>query len=291
MSAAAGSRAAIAALAACLLVGCASSRASRAPAQARQVRLEVPFFADDTDQCGPSALAGVLGYWEKPALPALLREEIYRANLKGSLTVDLLLAAQRRGLSAEMADGGLIQLKKELDDGRPPIVFVNVGYRFYPIGHYMVITGYDDARRVLFAHSGLNRDQKISYNKFNRQWTLTKRWALTISPPLIGSADAARAESELALGNSAFTADRFAEAEARFREALKASPLHPGAGNNLAMTLLARDGALAEAEALAQDVLERSGPLRPYVLDTLANIYLRQRRYVEAAAVIDGAPR
>jgi|CXWL01.1.fsa_nt_gi tetratricopeptide (TPR) repeat protein len=283
--------AAILLFAAGLFSGCASFPASRASAQARQVRLDVPFFSDDTDQCGPSALASVLGYWGKPALPALLREEIYRKNLKGSLTVDLLLAAQSRGLSAETADGGLTEVKKELDDGRPPIVFVNVGYRFYPIGHYMVITGYDDARRILFVHSGLNRDQKISYNKFNRQWALTKRWALMIAPALIGSADAARAEIELARGNSAFVAGRFREAEAFFRKALETAPLHAGAANNLAMTLLARGGRLPEAEALAKDALSRSGSLRPYVVDTLASIYRRQGRYAEAEAVLDGAPR
>ncbi|MDD5301828.1 MAG: C39 family peptidase [Elusimicrobia bacterium] len=175
-------RPAIVALAVCLLSGCAALRLLRAP-EGRQVRLDVPFFPDDTDQCGPSALASVLGYWGKPAAPAQLREEIYRANLKGSLTVDLLLAAESRGLSAEMLDGGLVRVKKELDEGHPLIAFVNVGLRVYPIGHYMVITGYDDGRRVFFAHSGLTRDQKISYGKFDGQWEKTKRWTLLIVPP------------------------------------------------------------------------------------------------------------
>ena len=51
-------RAAILVLAAGMLAGCAATRGS-APAggqAARPVRLDVPFFPDDTNQCGPSAL-------------------------------------------------------------------------------------------------------------------------------------------------------------------------------------------------------------------------------------------
>lgn len=101
--------------------------------------------------------------------------------------------------------------------------------------------------------------------------------------------DPACAECWLALGNIAFTEGRLEEAEASFRKALKASPHHPGAANNLAMVTLARNGSLPEAEALAQDALLNAGPLRPYILDTLANIFLRERRCAEASAAIDQA--
>ena len=174
-------RATILALAVGLLTGCASYRASRVP-DGRQVLLKVPFFPDAADQCGPSVLASVLGYWGKPAAPSELKKEIYRKHLKGSLTVDLLLAAQDRGLSADIAGGGLVQVKKELDAGRPVIAFLNVGFRVYPIGHYLVITGYDDARQVIFAHSGMERDRRISFRKFDRAWERTDRWALIIQP-------------------------------------------------------------------------------------------------------------
>ena len=180
-------RAMILAFAVGLLAGCASSRgSSRAPdgsPSVRQVRLEVPFFPDDTDQCGPSALASVLGYWGIPAAPARLREELYRANLKGALTLDMLLAAEGRGLTAEMAEGGLERVKAELDAGHPMIAFVNLGLRIYPIGHYMVITGYDDAKRSLYVHSGTKRDRRVSYATFDGLWEKTSRWTLLILPP------------------------------------------------------------------------------------------------------------
>jgi Tfp pilus assembly protein PilF len=101
--------------------------------------------------------------------------------------------------------------------------------------------------------------------------------------------DPACTEGWLALGNSAFTDGRLEEAEKYFRKALAAAPHHPGACNNLAMTILARDGSLIEAEALARDALVQPGALRPYILDTLANIQLRQRRYAEALDLVGQA--
>lgn len=97
------------------------------------------------------------------------------------------------------------------------------------------------------------------------------------------------AECWLALGNIAFTDGRLAAAEDCYRKALLASPQDPGAANNLAMVYLAKNGSLTEAEALAQSALPAAGALRPYVLDTLANIYLRQKRYEEASAAVDRA--
>ena len=168
-------------MAASLLTGCAGPRPAGAP-EGKQVRLEVPFFPDDTDQCGPSALASVLGFWGKPAAPAELRGELYREKLRGALTVDMLLAAQSRGFSAEMENGTLALVKTELEAGRPVIAFLNMGFRAYPIGHYLVITGYDEGRRSIIAHSGMKRDHLISYAKFENLWEKTNRWSLLIRP-------------------------------------------------------------------------------------------------------------
>ncbi len=179
------SRLTLALMAGVLLAGCAAlpvrTRPDGSPADTL-VRLAVPFFPDDSDQCGPSALAAVLAYWGRAVPPADLRREIYRSRLKGALTVDLLLAAQDRGFSAEMADGGLDGIRLELDSGRPVIAFVDAGITLLPVGHYIVITGYDDRRRRLFAHSGMNRDQGITYEKFKRQWKAAGQWALLIRP-------------------------------------------------------------------------------------------------------------
>ena len=93
----------------------------------------------------------------------------------------------------------------------------------------------------------------------------------------------------LGLGNLSFAWNALDEAEGFYRRVWDAVPAHPGASNNLAMVYLARGEGLDEAERLARLAAERGGPLRPYALDTLARIYMRQGRYQEAAIALDEA--
>lgn len=89
-------------------------------------------------------------------------------------------------------------------------------------------------------------------------------------------------EGWLALGNIDFTDGRFWEAEKSFRTGLKAAPRHPAALNNVAMAILARGGDLDAAAESARQALAQPGALRHYILDTLARIELRRRRYADA---------
>jgi len=91
------------------------------------------------------------------------------------------------------------------------------------------------------------------------------------------------------LGNLAFGRGALEEAEAHYRQALAVAPEDPGANNNLAMLYVTRGAGLDEAEWLARQALAQGGPLRPYALDTLARIYVRQGRYQEAKAALDEA--
>jgi tetratricopeptide (TPR) repeat protein len=93
----------------------------------------------------------------------------------------------------------------------------------------------------------------------------------------------------IALGNLSFEAGALQEAEDSYRRALDAVPHQPAASNNLAMVYLLRGDRLDEAERLAKDALAQGGALRPYVLDTLAKIYMRQERYQEARTALEEA--
>lgn len=93
----------------------------------------------------------------------------------------------------------------------------------------------------------------------------------------------------VALGNLSFEAGTLQEAEDYYRKALAAVPDHPAASNNLAMVYLSRGDQLDEAERLAKSALAQEGALRPYILDTLARIYMRQGRYQEAKATLEEA--
>ena len=93
----------------------------------------------------------------------------------------------------------------------------------------------------------------------------------------------------IGLGNASFEQGKFRQAERYFRRALKAEPGHPAASNNVAMILVQKKKRLDEAEKLVLNVLDRSGQLRPYLLDTLANIYILQGEKARAEAVLTEA--
>jgi len=88
-------------------------------------------------------------------------------------------------------------------------------------------------------------------------------------------------EPWVALGNLAYEQGQLDRAESLFRRALAKDPRCAGAANNLAMIYLARER-LDEAERWAKQALWQNSPLKPYILDTLAEIYFRQKRYSEA---------
>lgn len=176
-------------LSAALLAGCAS-RAAYAPLKAAATPPEashrignVPFFENDADQCGPAALSSLLSYWGYPTRPEALRKELYIQRLRGSLPTDLVQAARVRGFRAELVSGDLDSLKAELRAGHPMIALLNLGYRFLPRGHYVVVTGYDDGKKGLYAHSGMRKDQFMSYGSFRRKWERADRCLIRILPP------------------------------------------------------------------------------------------------------------
>ncbi|MDE3118842.1 MAG: C39 family peptidase, partial [Nitrospirota bacterium] len=144
--------------------------------------IPVPFFPDDKDQCGPATLASVLTFWGVPTDPQDLRKEVYTPRLGGALPMDLLLAAQARGLDTAIYSGGLDDLKSELAAGHPLVALLNLGSALFPQGHYVVVTGYDDRRQGVYVHSGPLRDDFVPYERFLRSWEKTGRLTLLVLP-------------------------------------------------------------------------------------------------------------
>jgi len=86
-------------------------------------------------------------------------------------------------MRAEIFEGGLESLKNEIRMGHPIIAFLNLGFSDYPIGHFIVVFGYDDARKIFIAHWGNHPNKYISYSKFLKEWGKTGQWALLVLPP------------------------------------------------------------------------------------------------------------
>jgi hypothetical protein len=156
----------------------------------------VPFYPGESDQGGPSTLASVLTYWGFHTEPPVLEEEIHMSRLgtswqAGSLPVDLVLAAQARGLRAQSYSGTLENLKTELKAGHPLVALVaqslSAGTRLSQnpllVYRYVVIVGFDDRRQGLYVHSGQEPDSFVPYSRFLQSWERTERWVLLILPP------------------------------------------------------------------------------------------------------------
>jgi len=124
----------------------------------------------------------MLSFWGKSTNPKQLRADMYSADLHGTLPMDLVVTAEKRGLYVNMVAGNRLQIQQELRAGRPVLAMLNRGYSFMPIHHYVLITGYDDARKGFFAHSGGQANQFIAYKKFESQWEKTDHWALLAQP-------------------------------------------------------------------------------------------------------------
>ena len=93
----------------------------------------------------------------------------------------------------------------------------------------------------------------------------------------------------IAKGNLAFVSGDLKKAETCYRQVLRLDRNHAGANNNLAMVYLSLGKDMDKAERYAQTALKQEGSLRPYVLETLASIYMQQGRTSLAWKVLEEA--
>jgi tetratricopeptide (TPR) repeat protein len=274
------------------LAGCATPpqtlQLRQSPPTGLPPRVELshtPFFPQTRYQCGPAALATVIGRPEDPASqPGALVEEVYVPALEGSLQAELQTAASRRGLLAVELDGRLDSLLRELAAGNPVLVLQNLGFGFWPFWHYAVVIGYDLQAQRLILRSGEEKRLQRGFSLFEKTWRRAGRWALVVTPPGRLPATAQReallpalllldrnapADAALAawrqasrrwsgdfdmcygLGNAAWRAGDAAGAVAAFTCAVEAAPRRAEAWNNLAHARLRvgdRSGARAAIE-------------------------------------------
>ncbi|HEY6722346.1 MAG TPA: PA2778 family cysteine peptidase [Burkholderiales bacterium] len=298
------------------LAGCATPQlqalverdASRMPQRAE---LEaVPFYAQDDYQCGPAALAMVLGAGGKPVEPEALRPQVYLPERHGSLQVEMLAAARRNGFVAVELNPSLADLLAEIAAGNPVVVLQNLALDWYPVWHYAVAIGYDlKAQRITLRSGGVRR-LELPLGTFEHTWRRGGYWAMLALPPRrwpasvagadylsavaklekTGPLESARAAYEgtverwpdnlvalMGLGNTAYRSGDFEAAEHVFRRATLAHPRSAAAHNNLAQTLADLDR-YDEALAEARVAVGLGGPLAGTSVRTMDAIVSRTGR-------------
>lgn len=140
------------------------------------------FFPQLEHQCGPAALATLLSVTAVAAPPAQLTSEVYLPEREGSLQTELIAAIRRRGLlPVPVAD--LVDLLREIADGRPVLVLQNLGLDWLPRWHYAVAVGYDKSTGEIILRSGDRPRHRLPFGLFDRTWVRSRRWALVALPP------------------------------------------------------------------------------------------------------------
>jgi tetratricopeptide (TPR) repeat protein len=257
---------------------------------ARAEIASVPFHPQTENQCGPAALAMVLGWSGVPVRPEDVAGQVFTPGREGSLAYDLVAAARRADRLAVPVQG-LEPLLAELAEGHPVLVLQNLGLGWYPQWHYAVAIGYDLEAGTLTLHSGEEAEQIMPLGTFAHTWQRADQWALAVLPPdtlpvkadetsvlqaAVGLEQAGRYEAAVAaygaalgrwpdslaaligLGNARFAAGHLAGAEAAFRTAVSFHPKEAAAWNNLAH-VLAQKGELSEALAAAKRAVDLGG--------------------------------
>jgi ABC-type bacteriocin/lantibiotic exporter with double-glycine peptidase domain len=163
------------------LAGCAGSLPTGFSPPVGAARLaNVPFFPQLDYQCGPASLAGVLNYYGNKITPQEVAQAIFRENIRGTVTLDMVLYAREQGVSARWFNGSVGEIVEAVNDGSPLIVMVDYGFSVVSQNHYMVVVGYDPTG--IIANSGTSRETHISWSDFLPTWEKAKHWTLRIEP-------------------------------------------------------------------------------------------------------------
>lgn len=143
---------------------------------------DVPFYPQNDSMCGPAAIASVTGFYGDKVTLGEAATGVYLAKLKGTLPVDLLIYAKEKGFNARYYQGGFEDLKARISEGRPLILFLNLGFESYPVGHYITAVGFDDGLKAVIAHSGMNREEVFTYERLVIMWEKTGYATLLVTP-------------------------------------------------------------------------------------------------------------
>lgn len=292
------------------LGGCATPQ-TQALLKTRSVQLpqqvelnSVPFFPQDTHQCGPASLAMALNAGGAKVTPQDLTPQVYLPGREGSLQVEMLAATRRNGLLAYEMAPKLEDLLAEVAAGSPVVVLQNLALSWYPVWHYAVVVGYDLRREEIILRSGLEQRQVLPLTTFEHTWQRAGYWAMLALPPGIvprtatedayiaaaiafektGPPDSAEAAYEAALrhwprnlaarigmGNAAYAQGEVKRAELAYRQATLDHPDSAIAFNNHAQAL-ADLQRYPEALTAANQAVSLGGPEQDTARDTLEQI-------------------
>ncbi len=233
--------------------------------------------------CGPAALASVFQRWGRTADADEIGRALVGRGERGVMNFDLARYARTEGFWTQTHhDGDLLQLKKWLRKGIPPIVMLKVGPLGLPFYHFIVARGFNDREGVVYANTGQPKTRAIPYSSFQKRWSGAGGWLLVVCPP-------EKVDWELTpvqTADLAFLLERnrrWAPAQRRYEEALRGDPANRSLRFNLANVSL-RLGQREKAQSLYQALLKEM-PSHPVYANNLAWTYLEEGDYRRAVQI------
>lgn len=264
---------------------------------------DTAFFPQKAYQCGPAALATVLDSQQIKIHPDELVDKVYIPGRKGSLQIEMIATARSYGLMPYKLAPELSDLLKEVDSGRPVLVFQNLAFEWVPRWHYAVVVGYDLTTKQLVLRSGTDKRRLVSFKTFEQTWQRAEHWAYILVGPgqipvTAKPLNYTKAATELlksgfkkealasfraatnhwpnqtlphmALGNAQYQAKQYANAQQSFSKAITAEPENAQAWNNLAYSYIAQQCRVAAIKAIGCAV--RLAPNDQNLSDSLKEI-------------------
>lgn len=142
-----------------------------------------PFFPQQRYQCGPAALATVLGAHGVEVLPEQLVDQVYLPARQGSVPLEMEAAARSYGMLVYPLEPRLEALLAEVAAGYPVLVLQNLRFSWWPRWHYAVVVGYDLAAAQVVLRSGEIRRYRVAMGVFERTWRRADYWGRVILSP------------------------------------------------------------------------------------------------------------
>ena len=131
--------------------------------------------------CGPSSLVSVLNFMGGDVSIGDASRALFNEKLGGTLSIDMLIYAKGRGFDARYYSGGLGDAKALVRSGTPPILFLNLGVKSYPVGHFVVLIGYNDEMESAVIHSGTEGGKVVGYAWLLKRWKRTGYSTLVVA--------------------------------------------------------------------------------------------------------------
>lgn len=143
----------------------------------------VPFFPQENYQCGPAALATILGAEGLDIVPEALVDQVYLPEKQATLPLEMVAAGRRQGLLAYPLPKEFGAILNQLDAGYPVLVFQNLGLEVLEQWHFAVAVGYDLDKRELILRSATTREYRVDFKTFLNTWQRADRWAYIFIAP------------------------------------------------------------------------------------------------------------